>query len=53
MTTVVDTPCPMCKGELMICVGGPDHWGNYDTQDCPCQMGYDRAAIEQMLEDRR
>jgi hypothetical protein len=41
----------MCDDEFIICTGGPDYWGNYDTDDCPCQLGYDREAIERMLED--
>ena len=30
--------CPICKDTFIVCTGGPDYWGNFDTDDCPCQL---------------
>lgn len=27
--------CPVCHGERVVPVAGPDEFGNYDTDDCP------------------
>ena len=31
-------PCDLCHGRLIVMVAGPDADGNYDTEDCPCQL---------------
>jgi len=30
--------CPICHGAYTIAVAGPDENGQYDVDDCPCQV---------------
>jgi hypothetical protein len=33
-----DGICPLCHGTFTLATAGPDEFGNYDTEDCPCQL---------------
>jgi hypothetical protein len=46
-----DDDCPICGGSFIIATSGPDYWGNYDTEDCPCQVVPDFDA-EAFLAER-
>ncbi len=30
--------CPICNDQYVVAVAGPDENGQYDTEDCPCQV---------------
>lgn len=47
----IDPNCPLCHGSGTVTTGGPDHWGNYDTDDCRCQTDPDFDPADYEEED--
>lgn len=45
--------CPICNDRFVIAVSGPDENGQYDTDDCPCQIvpGFDAEEYLRELAD--
>ena len=52
MTETKTPTCPLCHDQFVIAVAGPDSFGNYDTDDCPCQLDPDFDPANYEDDDR-
>lgn len=43
-------PCPICNDRFIVIVAGPDDNGQFDADDCPCQV-LDEVTLADLIEE--